>query len=80
MLPADAYAVRRATAADQPVLMELAALDLQAPIDGPVLIAEVAGLATAAISLADGRVLADPYQDTAELAAILRTAVAAQAA
>jgi hypothetical protein len=72
MLPEDAYAVRPATAADAPALAELAALEGRPPLVGHVLVAEVAGLPTAALSPADGRAVADPYQDTAVLVAILR--------
>jgi hypothetical protein len=72
VLPADCYAVRDATDADAGPLAELAALDGQPPLSGPALIAEVGGLPTAAISLRDGRVIADCYQDCDELAAILR--------
>jgi hypothetical protein len=80
LLPTDAYTVRAATAADLAELVVLAELDGQAPISGPALVADVAGLPTAAISLRDGRVIADPYQDTAALASILRVHVASLAA
>ncbi len=72
MLPDDAYTIREATGGDELALMELAALVDQPRITGPALIAEVGGIPTSAISLEDGRVVADPYQDTAQLVRALR--------
>jgi hypothetical protein len=62
---ANAYAVRRATEADAVALEQLAGLDSQRPLSGPVLVAEIGGSPAAAISLTDGRVIADPFQHTA---------------
>jgi hypothetical protein len=50
----------------------LAELDSQRPLSGRVLIGEVGGFPAAAVSLIDGRVIADPFQPTATLAGLLR--------
>jgi hypothetical protein len=71
MYPANSYAIRRTTEADEPTLRRLAKLDSQRPLDGPVLIGEIRGLPAAAVSLADGRVIADPFQTTVHLRQIL---------
>ena len=60
------------SAADQSRLRELAALDSHAPLDGPVLGAEVEGELLAAISVATGELVADPFARTSELGALLR--------
>ena len=57
----EAFAVRR-----------LAYLDSQRPLRGQTLVAFEDGQPLAAISLADGRVVADPFQQTAKLVAQLR--------
>jgi len=57
--------------ADARVLARLAALDSARVPAGPLLVAEVAGELRAAISLADGRTIADPFQRTASLVALL---------
>ena len=60
------------SAADQSRLHKLAALDSHAPLDGPVLGAEVEGELRAAISVATGELVADPFARTSELGALLR--------
>jgi hypothetical protein len=72
MYPANAYLIRRATEADEPALHRLAELDAQRPLSGPALIAEIGGKPAAAISLADGRVIADPFEHTAVARQVLR--------
>jgi hypothetical protein len=57
--------------ADARALAHLAALDSATVPAGPLLVAEVAGELRAAISLADGRTIADPFQRTASLVALL---------
>jgi hypothetical protein len=57
--------VRFATEADREQLDVLARLDSTVPLVSPVLVGESAGLLVAAISLADGRVAADPFRPTA---------------
>jgi hypothetical protein len=61
---------------DQVVLARLAALDSSEPPPQPVLIAEVDGEPRAALSLADGRVVADPFRFTLPLVALLRARAA----
>lgn len=67
-----AVVIRLATAGDRPALVRLAELDSQQPPSGPALIGEVAGRAVAAVSLADGRVIADPFVLTGNVVDLLR--------
>lgn len=67
-----AIAIRHASRADERVLADLAQLDDRAPLTGPALIAEVDGVARAALDLHDGSVAADPFAPTAELVDLLR--------
>jgi hypothetical protein len=65
---ANAYAIRLATVDDVGALRRLVALDSpRALFCGPALIGEIDGVPAAAVSLADGRVIADPSQPTAIL-------------
>ncbi|HEX8744923.1 MAG TPA: hypothetical protein VF712_17495 [Thermoleophilaceae bacterium] len=64
--------IRRAGQHDAPALYRLAALDSAAPLTGEILLAEVGGEPLAALSLADGAAVADPFTPTAELVALLR--------
>jgi hypothetical protein len=67
----DTIVIRRAGAADARVLTRLAALD-SAPVPGDgSLLAEVDGVAVAALDPRDGRVVADPFARTADLVALL---------
>jgi hypothetical protein len=72
MYSATAYVIRRATDEDAYALSQLAQLDGQRPLGGQVLIGEIAGRPAAAISLSDNRVVADPFEFTAQLTALLR--------
>ena len=63
--PEEAFAVRR-----------LAYLDSQRPLRGDVLIALEDAAPVAAISLADGRVAADPFRRTADVVTLLRMRLA----
>ena len=73
MYPANAYVIRQATIDDQHTLERIAELDGQRPLSsGRVLIGEIDGLPAAAISLSDGRVVADPVQFTAQLIPVLQ--------
>jgi hypothetical protein len=72
MFPANAYVIRRATRDDVYALSRLAQLDGQRPLGGQVLIGEIDGRAAAAISLIDYRVVADPFESTAQLTALMR--------
>ena len=67
----DAIVIRHATAADARAVAELAILDSREPLSGPVLIAEVDGVARAALDLQDGSVAADPFALTTELVELL---------
>lgn len=66
------YVIRPATPEDETVLRRLAALDSQAPLAAPALIGEIAGRPAAALSLADGRAIADPFEATSHLVVQLR--------
>jgi hypothetical protein len=64
--------VRYAGVADAPALARLAALDSGTPPRGPALIAEVGSRPLAALPLGSGRPIADPFEPTAELVALLQ--------
>jgi hypothetical protein len=67
-----AIVIRHANDADARTLIDLALLDDRAPLRGAALIAEVDGVARAALDLHDGSVAADPFAHTAELVELLR--------
>jgi hypothetical protein len=66
--------VRPARAVDAADLRHLAALDSARPLTGDVLIAVSGGEVAAAMSLDTGAVIATPFQPTAHLVELLRTA------
>jgi hypothetical protein len=68
-----ALTLRRAFPDDREALERLAALDSARPLDGAVLVAEVEGESRAAMSLADGSVIADPFYPCTALVVLLRT-------
>lgn len=70
VLPAN-YVIRHAIPNDDQALRDIAALDSQRPLAEPVLIGEIDGRPAAAISLVDGRVIADPFIHTATLTQVL---------
>jgi hypothetical protein len=72
MLPANGFLIRTATDADAGTLDRLARLDSQRPLRRPAIIGHIHGSAAAAISLADGRIVADPFHTTERLAMYLR--------
>ena len=72
MLNSNAHTIRAATLDDAALLRRLAELDSGRPIEGPALIGQLRDRPAAAISLADGRVVADPFLPTAGLVAHLR--------
>lgn len=73
MFSATAYTIRIATADDEPALRRLADIDSQDPLKAyPVLLGEIDGKPQAAVSLADGRAIANPFVPTANLLAHLR--------
>jgi hypothetical protein len=72
--------VRRSASGDEAALARLASLDSASPPRGPALIAEVDSRMLAALPLGAGRAIADPFEPTAELVALLelrRTQIAA---
>ena len=64
--------IRRAVAADLSQLERLAALDSARPPRGPALVAEADSRMLAALPLGSGRPIADPFEPTAEVVALLR--------
>jgi hypothetical protein len=72
MFSANAYVIRIATDDDAYALRQLAGLDGKRPIEGEALIGEIDGRPAAAVSLSDQRVVADPFEPTSQLVALLR--------
>jgi hypothetical protein len=72
MSPFSSPIVRPATERDAVALARLAELDSAPPLVGDVLLAEERGVTVAATSLADGRVIADPFRLTGPARAALR--------
>lgn len=70
--PAETVTIRLAVSADAAALSSLAQLD-SAPVPEavPMLVAEVGGQLRAALPLDGGRAIADPFQRTAALVAML---------
>jgi hypothetical protein len=64
--------VRHAVAADLSSLARLAELDSGTPPRGPALVAEADSRVLAALPLGSGRPIADPFEPTAEIVALLR--------
>jgi hypothetical protein len=69
---APAVALRLASADEEQLVRELAALDDAPALDGQVLLALVDGEAVAALSLLDRRVVANPFVPTEAAVALLR--------
>jgi hypothetical protein len=63
--------VRRSVSADRSELDRLAALDSASPVRGPALVAEADSRMLAALPLGSGRPIADPFEPTAEIVALL---------
>jgi hypothetical protein len=66
-----AVVIRRAAEADRPALARLAALDSARPLRGEALVAYVDGEPWAALSLDDGRTVADPFRPSASAVELL---------
>jgi hypothetical protein len=64
--------VRRGRPADHDALAILAKLDSSRPLTGRTVVGEVDGRVVAAVSLHDGRVVADPFVSTADVVEVLR--------
>ena len=69
---APALALRLAGADDGDVVRDLAALDDAPALEGHVLLALIDGETVAALSLQDGRVVANPFERTDAAVALLR--------
>ncbi|MGB9184136.1 MAG: hypothetical protein WCB67_08715 [Solirubrobacteraceae bacterium] len=73
--------LRPAYGDDYPALARLAALDSADHVPArPLLVAEVDGVLRAALSLADGSSIADPFYPSARLVALLGTHASQEAA
>jgi hypothetical protein len=68
--------IRAATTVDLDELRRLAALDSARALLGTVLVAESDGRIRAALSVDEGRAVADPFEPTAPLVELLRTRAA----
>jgi hypothetical protein len=68
--------IRPAVAADADALRRLAALDSARPLVGGALLAEQRGSVVSAVSLSDGRTIADPFVATADTLELLRVRAA----
>ena len=69
---AETLTIRLTVSADEAALSRLAQLDsAPPPAPAPMLVAEVGGELRAALPLDGGRVIADPFQRSTELVAIL---------
>jgi hypothetical protein len=76
-LSMDALVIRPAYPDDAAALERVARLDSQRPLAAPSLVAERDGRILAALSVASGRAIADPFAPTADLVALLRLHAAA---
>ncbi|MEA2281326.1 MAG: hypothetical protein QOK21_1933 [Solirubrobacteraceae bacterium] len=72
MFSSTTYVIRGARISDARDLERIAALDSQRPVNGHILVGEIDGRAEAAMSLDDGRLVANPFVHTESLAAHLR--------
>src|SRR4051812_19739671 len=64
--------IRPARHTDAAALRDLAGLDSALPLEGDALVAIVDAEPVAALSLADGRAIADPFRRTADIVDLLR--------
>jgi hypothetical protein len=72
--------VRRSVAGDSSELERLAALDSARPPTGPALVAEADSRMIAALPLGSGRPIADPFEPTVAIVALLELRAAQMAA
>jgi hypothetical protein len=72
MFAANIYRIRFATTADADTLQQLAERESQQPLVGRVLVGYIDGTPGAALSLHDGRVIADSTRPTDHLVVTLR--------
>jgi hypothetical protein len=66
-----AVVIRRAAEADQSSLAKLATLDSARPLRGEILVAFIDDEPWAALSLDDGRIVADPFRRSASVVELL---------
>lgn len=71
--------VRRSDSGDRSELERLAALDSARPPTGPALVAEADSRMIAALPLGSGRPIADPFEPTAAIVALLELRAAQMA-
>jgi hypothetical protein len=76
MTNSSTISLRPATADDDAELRRLSQLDSARALPRPAVLAIVDGDAVAAVSLRDGRVVADPFTPTAEVVELLRAGIA----
>jgi hypothetical protein len=69
--PMQAVTIREALPNDAQALDRLAELDSSRPLRRPALVAEVGGELWAAVSVAERRVIADPFRPSGELGHLL---------
>jgi hypothetical protein len=69
--PMQAVTIREALPNDAQALDRLAELDSSRPLRRPALVAEVGGELWAAVSVAEQRVIADPFRPSGELGHLL---------
>ena len=72
MFAANVYPTRFATEEDTDTLMRFGERESRQPLAGRVLVGEIDGTPAAALSLHDGRVVADSSRDTDRLVAYMR--------
>ena len=72
MFPANAFIIRLATEEDAETLRRLAEIDSQPELTGRVLIAIDDDVPVAALSIGDGRAVANPFRRTSTALALLR--------
>jgi hypothetical protein len=72
MFPANAYTIRLAADEDADSLRRLAELDSRPALVGRILIAEDDSVPVAALSIDEGRTVADPFRRTGMALALLR--------
>jgi hypothetical protein len=77
MFAANTYRIRFAAEQDAETLRALAERNCERPLEGGVLIGEIDGIASAALSLSDGRVIADSSPRAGHLVANLRSRASA---
>jgi hypothetical protein len=72
MFPANTFTIRLADADDAGTLRRLAELDSRRALRGRILIAEDDGVAVAALSIDEGRTVADPFRPATMALVMLR--------